>query len=61
VELTGNDSAMIYGALVWMADKLRSDHSGQARTLWSEKGKGAFAAEQKEETPTVGQEQRDRA
>lgn len=61
VDLTGDDRATILGALLWMADKLRSDQSVQARTLWSEKGKEAFAAERKEETPTVGQEQRDRA
>jgi hypothetical protein len=59
VDLTGDDRATILGALLWMADKLRSDQSVQARTLWSEKGKEAFAAERKKETPTVGQEQRD--
>ena len=26
VELTGDDRATIYGALLWMADKLQSDH-----------------------------------
>ncbi|GGB34986.1 conjugal transfer trad family protein [Tistrella bauzanensis] len=61
VDLTGGDRATILGALLWMADKLRSDQSGQARTLWSEKGKEAFATEWKEETPTVGQTHRDRA
>ncbi|MBJ3763828.1 conjugal transfer protein TraD [Maribius pontilimi] len=25
VELTGDDRALIYGALLWMADKLQSD------------------------------------
>ncbi len=25
VDLTGDDRAMIYGALLWMADKLQSD------------------------------------
>ena len=61
VDLTGDDRAMIYGALLWMADKLRSNQGEQARTLWAEKGKEAFAAERKEETPTVAQEHHDRA
>jgi conjugative transfer protein TraD len=39
VDLTGDDRAMIYGALLWMADKLQSD---QARALWVAKGKQAF-------------------
>ena len=43
VELTGGDRATILGALLWMADKLKSDHREQARALWAEKGKQAFA------------------
>ncbi|MEC5325932.1 conjugal transfer protein TraD, partial [Aurantimonas sp. A3-2-R12] len=46
-DLTGDDRAMIYGAMLWMADKLKSDDGRRARTLWAEKGKAAFAAEQK--------------
>jgi hypothetical protein len=42
VDLTGDDRAMIYGALLWMADKLRSDDREHARNLWTEKGKQAF-------------------
>ena len=42
VKLTGDDRAMIYGALIWMADKLQSDQGEQARTLWTAKGKKAF-------------------
>ncbi|CAH1652991.1 hypothetical protein CHELA40_10731 [Chelatococcus asaccharovorans] len=57
----GDDRATIFGALIWMAGKLRSDQSGRARTLWSEKGKEALATEWKEETPTVGQTHRNRA
>ncbi len=44
-ELTGGDRAMIYGALLWMADKLKSDQGERARALWSAKGKQAFEAE----------------
>jgi len=42
VDLTGDDRTTIYGALLWMADKLRSDQREQARALWAEKGKQAF-------------------
>jgi hypothetical protein len=47
---------MIYGALLWMAGKLQSDQGEHARSLWTAKGKDAFAAESKKETPTVAQE-----
>ncbi|MBB4020079.1 conjugative transfer protein TraD [Gemmobacter caeni] len=43
VELTGDDRAMTYGALLWMAEKLRSEDAERARELWAGKGKEAFA------------------
>ena len=43
VGLTGDDRATIYGALLWIADKLQSDQGEQARELWAVKGK-AFEA-----------------
>ncbi len=45
VELTGDDRAMIYGALLWIADKLKSNEGEHARSLWAVKGKQAFEAE----------------
>jgi Conjugal transfer protein TraD len=42
VDLTGDDRDMIYGALLWMAEKLQSDQSEQARSLWATRGKQAF-------------------
>ena len=42
VDLTGDDRAIILGALLWMADKLQSDQREQARTLWAAKGKQSF-------------------
>jgi hypothetical protein len=42
VELTEDDRATIYGALLWMADKLKSDQGERARALWAAKGKQAF-------------------
>jgi hypothetical protein len=45
VDLTGDDRATIYGALLWMADKLQSDQGEHARKLWVAKGKQAFEAD----------------
>jgi hypothetical protein len=50
VDLTGDDRAMIFGALLWMADKLQSEQGEQARALWVERGKQTFAAERKGES-----------
>jgi hypothetical protein len=47
-DLTCDDRATIYGALLWMADKLQSNQGERARGLWAAKGKQAFAAERKE-------------
>lgn len=49
VDLTGDDRAIILGALIWMADKLNSDDGERARALWAAKGKQAFSAERKRE------------
>ncbi|WP_300010936.1 conjugal transfer protein TraD [uncultured Roseobacter sp.] len=48
IELTGDDRALIYGALLWMAEKLESEQGAHAREVWAEKGKGAFKADQKD-------------
>ncbi|MBE7734362.1 conjugal transfer protein TraD [Devosia faecipullorum] len=45
VELTGDDRAIIYGAMIWMAEKLNSEDSERARELWAGKGKEAFESE----------------
>lgn len=42
VELTGDDRAKIYGALIWIAEKLKSEDGERARELWAEKGMQAF-------------------
>ena len=42
VDLTGDDRLTIFGALLWMADKLKSDQGERARALWAAKGKQAF-------------------
>ena len=45
VDLTGDDRAIILGALLWMADKLQSDQGERARELWAAMGKQAFEAD----------------
>jgi hypothetical protein len=42
VGLTGDDRATIFGALLWMADKLQSDQGERAQALWAAKGKHAL-------------------
>jgi hypothetical protein len=42
VDLTGDDRAIILGALLWMADKLQSDQGERVRSLWAARGKQAF-------------------
>src|SRR3984957_16921380 len=56
VDLTGDDRAIILGALLWMANKLKSNQSEQARALWAAKGKEAFAVERATDAPTIPQE-----
>ena len=59
VELTNDDRATIYGALLWMADKLRSEEGERARALWTARGKQAFENEReelREETRTAPEE-----
>src|SRR3546814_11278578 len=45
VELADDDRALLYGAFLWMADKLQSDQGDHAAALWKRRGKRAFAAE----------------
>lgn len=42
VDLTNDDRATIYGALLWAADKLQGDERDKALALWAAKGKQAF-------------------
>src|SRR3974390_2886745 len=45
VDLTGDDRATVLGALLWMADKLKSNQGERARALWAAKGRQAFEAD----------------
>ncbi len=42
VDLTEDDRAIIFGALLWVAGKLESDQGEHARSIWAEKGKQAL-------------------
>ncbi|MGX5825991.1 conjugal transfer protein TraD [Mesorhizobium sp. 43Arga] len=57
VELTNDDRAIIYGALIWMADMLKSEEAERARSLWAKKGKVAFGKEQTTDAPTTWRRQ----
>jgi len=45
VDLTDDDRATIFGALLWSANKLKSDQGERARALWTAMGKQAFEAD----------------
>ena len=45
VDLTGDDRATMFGALIWIAHKLKSERREQACALWAGKGKKAFELE----------------
>ncbi|RWI48082.1 MAG: conjugal transfer protein TraD [Mesorhizobium sp.] len=54
VDLTADDRAMIYGALLWIAAKLQSHEGEHARDLWAAKGKQAFDAERHDDQNSQG-------
>jgi hypothetical protein len=45
VDLTGDDRAMIYGAMIWIADKLNSEDGERARDTWTKLGQMGFETE----------------
>jgi len=42
VDLTGDDRAVIYGAMLWIAEKLQSEDSERVRGVWTKLGKMSF-------------------
>ena len=61
VDLTGDDRAMIYGAMIWMADKLNSEDGEHARGVWTKLGKMAFEMDHSPDVHDRTQPPRDRA
>lgn len=59
VDLTGDDRAMIYGALLWMADKLNSEDGHHARGVWTRLGRMGFDADRGGASIFVTQERQD--
>ena len=45
VDLTGDDRTMIYGAMIWVAEKLKSEDGEHARGVWTKLGRMAFEAD----------------
>jgi len=45
VDLTNDDRATIYGAMIWIAEKLSSEGGERARGVWKKLGKMAFEME----------------
>ena len=45
VELTADDRAVLYGAMLEMAARLRGDEAEQTLLLWRRRGQRAFAAD----------------
>jgi hypothetical protein len=45
VALTDDDRALLYGALLYVAEALRGDKREHARALWKRRGAHAFEAE----------------
>ena len=48
VEITGDDRTLIFGALLWMADRLEGEQGEHARKVWRDWGRAAFKIEAKE-------------
>ena len=46
VEITGDDHTLIFGALLWMADRLEGEKGEHARKVWRDWGQTAFEMEQ---------------
>ena len=61
VDLTGDDRAMIYGAMIWMAEKLKSEDRERARDTWTKLGKMAFEMERPASAHDRTQPPQDRA
>lgn len=49
VELTDDDRATLYGALLDLAGRVRGDNAGDVLALWKRRGKRTFDAEVKED------------
>lgn len=60
-DLTGDDRAIIYGALLWMADKLQGEEGEHARGVWTKLGKMGFGADRPPDAHNRSRPQQDQA
>jgi len=60
VDLTDDDRAALYGALILIADKLRGEDRDHTLALWKRKGNRAFEAEQAGVSPRALRETKGR-
>lgn len=56
VDLTDDDRATLYGALLDLAGRARSDDAGDVLTLWKRRGKRAFDAEAEDASPSLSED-----
>lgn len=61
VDLAADDRARIYGALLWMADKLKGEDGERARDVWTKLGKMAFEEDRSPDVHDRTQPPQDRA
>ena len=61
VDLTNDDRATIYGALLWIAEKLNSEDGEHARGIWTKLGKIGFEMERPAGARDTTQPPQDRA
>ncbi|ABD57140.1 conjugal transfer protein TraD [Jannaschia sp. CCS1] len=52
VDLADDDRVLIYGALLWIAAKHKSDEGDRAREIWTRMGKAGFEADQLGDLPS---------
>lgn len=52
VDLTRDDRVTIYGALLWIAAKHKSDEGNRAREIWTKMGKKGFEADREGDLPS---------
>jgi hypothetical protein len=61
VNLTGDDRTIIYGAMIWIAEKLNSEDGEHARGVWTKLGKMAFEMDRPPDVHDKTQSPQDRA
>ncbi|WP_265975709.1 conjugal transfer protein TraD [Brucella intermedia] len=61
VDLTGDDRTIIYGAMIWIAEKLKSEGGEHARDTWAKLGTMGFEMDRPADAHDRTQPPQDRA